>query len=293
MTVPESNYEMDHVREIYENFTQSETLRNRYLKSWERWLVWCQEHDLKPGAATRSDLEQFIYQLPSHAQAYIQGDISTTYFKLGGSNPARRLRPITANGRDRHQRYWSRWVSHCERASVSPLPADPEKLAEYLWQIATKVSRRNSERTLSAISRIHSESDLPDPKRAEPVSQVLAEIKTIAHHTNKPRQKHSAQSPNTIRRDQGIWKRWSKWCSHQEVDPITATPEDVVTFLTQRRLKPCTYGYIRVLYHSLRTRYQSLDLGHNPVDSEVVPAHVETGPLPTRRQPSSSIRASG
>ena len=276
MTVPESHYEMDHVRDIYDDFTSSETLRNRYLKSWERWLAWNQEHGLTPGVARKADVDRFIDQLPSYSQAYIKRDIATTYFKLGGANPARSLRPITDDGRERHQRYWSRWAAWCDRASVPPLPADPERLAAYLEEVSQKQSRRQAERALSVISRRHSESDLPDPSRTPPVIQVVANIKALSYQTDKKRPRSSSRSPNTIRRDQGIWQRWSKWCAQQGVDPMTATPEDVVAFLAQRRRKPCTHGYIKLLYHSLRTTYRDYALGHNPVDTEAVRAALHT-----------------
>ena len=96
MTSPESRYEMDHVRSMFDGYPFSESLRSRYLKSWERWLAWCQGHNLQPGAARRDDVDRFIDQLPRHSQAYIRTDISVIYFRLGAANPARRLHPITS-----------------------------------------------------------------------------------------------------------------------------------------------------------------------------------------------------
>ena len=89
MTSPESRYEMDHVRSMFDGYPFSESLRSRYLKSWERWLAWCQGHNLQPGAARRDDVGRFIDQLPRHSQAYIRTDISVIYFRLGAANPAR------------------------------------------------------------------------------------------------------------------------------------------------------------------------------------------------------------
>ena len=58
MTSPESRYEMDHVRSMFDGYPFSESLRSRYLKSWERWLAWCQGHNLQPGAARRADVDR-------------------------------------------------------------------------------------------------------------------------------------------------------------------------------------------------------------------------------------------
>jgi hypothetical protein len=155
------------------------------------------------------------------------------------------------------------------------LPADPDQLAAYLKEVARKKSRRYAERALSAISRKHAESDLADPKRAAPVIQAAADLKALAYQPAKPRRTHPGRSPQTVRRDQGIWKRWSKWCAQQEIDPTSAQPEDVVAFLTERR-QTCTYDYIRILYRSLRTTYQGNNSGHNPADAETVRAALQT-----------------
>ena len=272
MTSPELRYEKDHVATLIpENL--SPELRSRYLKYWGQWLTWCQGNNLHPGTATRADMAQFVAQLPPVSQKYIQQDIGTVYRKLGGANPARRLQTLTPDGRLKYQQRWSKWTTWCELASIAPLPADPDQLATYLDEVEKKISPRVAARSMQTISRAHIEASLPDPQRTSPVIiQKVADITaavTTADKTAKPRRASSVQSPNTVRRDQGIWRHWSKWCAGREIDPMSAEDEDVVAFLKEKR-HTCIYDYIRNLYTSLRTSYRRNGTGQNPADSNLV-----------------------
>ena len=290
MTSPESRYDMDHVQKILDGYPLSESLRSRYLKSWKRWLAWCHSHSLQPGAAGRDDVDRFMDQFPSHSQAYIQSDIGNVYLKLGMANPARRLRPITSDGRRKHQGRWNQWASWCEQAAATPLPADPDQLAAYMEEASRKKSPRYAKRALEAISRVHIENDLPDPQRTEPFIQKMADLKASAVQTDEPRRTHVGESPQTVRRDQSIWKLWSKWCAEKGIDPVSAQPEDVVAFITHKR-RTCTYGYIKLLVHSLRTTYRGNGSEHNPAGSDSVHATLHDLRQPDRPTPAGDGRA--
>ena len=268
----ETRYERDHVAKLLpENIADSNY--SRYLKSWDRWLIWCQQHDLQPDEARRADVAQFVQELPPHRQEFIQFDISRIYFELGGANPARRLRSLTPEGIQKHQRRWKVWAYWCEQASVDPLPADPDQLAAFLDEVERKKSPRYAERALETISRIHLENELPDPQRTEPVIiQKIRDIKVSRIQAHKPHRPASERSPNTVRRDASIWKRWSKWCDEQGergIDPLSARAQDIAAFLSEKR-RTGSYPYIRVMYNSLKGSYKHLGLEQNPVESDIV-----------------------
>ena len=272
MTSVETQYERDHVAKLLpENIT--DTLHSRYLKSWDRWLAWCQEHDLQPGEARRIDVTQFVQELPPYRQVCVQRDLARVYSVLGGANPARRLRSLTPEGIQKHQRRWNIWAYWCEQASVDPLPADPDQLAAFLDEVERKKSPRYAERSLETISRIHLENELPDPQRTAPVIiQKIADIKVSRIQATKPHRPASERSPSTVRRDESIWKRWSKWCDEQGergIDPLSAKAQDIAAFLSERR-STGSYPYIRVMYNSLKGSYKRLGLEQNPVESDIV-----------------------
>ena len=262
-------HDMDHFRKILDEYPFAERIRNRRIDSWEMWLAWCQDHNLHPGEARREDMDRFLEQLPSHSRASVREDLSAIYVMLGGPNPARWLRPITPDGRAKHDRRWAGWVTWCGRMSVSPLPADADQLAAYLKEVARKISRRCAQRALSAISRTHAENDLADPKMAAPVVQAMEDIKQLDDLPVQHTRTHTGESPQTIRRDQGIWNRWSKWCVEQGIDPMSAKPQDVVAFITFKR-RTGTYDYVRLLVYSLKTTYRRNGSENNPADSEDV-----------------------
>ena len=272
MTSPELRYEKDHVAKLIPKNLSPE-LRFRYLKSWGQWLTWCQEHNLHPGTATRADIAQFVAQLPPVSQKYTQTDIGTVYVKIGGANPARRLYTLTPDGILKHKNRWSKWTTWCELASIAPLPADPDQLATFLDEVEKKISPRVAVRSMETISRAHIEADLPDPQRTAPVIiKKVADIRAAdakADKTAKPRRASSVRSTNTVRRDQSIWRRWSKWCADQRIDPMSAEDEDIVAFLKEKR-HTCTYDHIRILYNALRASYQRNSSKQNPADSEIV-----------------------
>ena len=269
MRYSDSCHDMDHFRKILDEYPFAERIRNRRIDSWEMWLVWCQDHNLHPGEARREDMDRFMEQLPSRSRISVRQDVWAIYERLGGPNPARWLRPITPDGRAKHDRRWAGWVTWCGRMSSSPLPADPDQLAAYLKEVARKKSRRYAERALSAISRKHAECDLADPKMAAPVVQAMGGIKQLADLPVQRTRTHTGESPQSIRKDQGIWMRWSKWCVEQGIDPVSANPQDVVAFITFKR-RTGTYDYVRLLVHSLKTTYRRNGSENNPADSEEV-----------------------
>ena len=272
MTSPELRYEKDYVATLIPGDLSPE-LRFRYLKSWDQWLTWCQGNNLHPGTATRADIAQFVAQLPPVSQKYTQTDIGTVYRKLGGTNPARRLYTLTPDGMLKYQKRLSKWTTWCELASIAPLPADPDQLATYLDEVAKKTSPRTAVRSMETISRAHIEAGLPDPQRTSPViikkvADIRAAVAT-ADKTAKPRRASSVRSPNTVRRDQSIWRRWSKWCAGRGIDPMSTEEEDVIDFLREKR-RTCTYDHTRLLYSSLRASYRRNGTGQNPADSTLV-----------------------
>ena len=177
MTPLDPRYETDRVASLLPEGLSKE-LRGRYCKSWNRWLAWCQEHEVHPGEADRPAVARFVAQLPAESREYTQTDVSTIYFKLGGANPARRLRTLTDDGARIHRRRWNAWAAWCELRSATPLPADADQLAAYLGEVAKKKSPRYAEKSLATVSRIHVENNLPDPQRAATaVTEKIANIK--------------------------------------------------------------------------------------------------------------------
>lgn len=269
MTPLDPRYETVHVTSLLPEGLSKE-LRGRYCKSWNRWLAWCQEHEVHPGEAERPDVARFVAQLPAESREYTQTDVSTIYFKLGGANPARRLRTLTDDGARIHRRRWNAWAAWCELRSATPLPADANQLAAYLGEVAQKKSPRYAEKSLATVSRIHVENNLPDPQRSAPaVTEKIATIKASIDHAPPPRRARSVPATNSRRRQQGDWKRWSKWCAARRIDPMSAEPEDVAAFLTEKR-RTGAYDYVRVLYHSLKNAYRDNGAKQNPVDSDLV-----------------------
>ena len=278
MTSPDLRYETDHVASLLPQGLSKE-LRSRYCKSWNGWLAWCQEHKVHPGEAERSDVARFAAQLPAVSREYIQRDVATIYFKLGGANPARRIRPLTPDGAQKNQRRWNAWVTWCELHSAAPLPADADQLAAYLDEAARKKSPRYAVRVLATISRTHIEHNLPDPQRAAPaVARKIADIKAAIDQDTKPRRASPVPSPCSVRRDEGIWRRWSKWCASRGKNPMpdkpedglkSVGPEDVVAFLTEK-WRTGSYDYARILYRSLKNTYGSNGAEQNPVDYDLV-----------------------
>ena len=147
-----------------------------------------------------------------------------------------------------------------------------------------------AKRALETISRAHIESDLPDPQRTEPFIQKMADLKASVVQTAVPRRTHVGESPHTVRRDQSIWKLWSKWCAEQGIDPASAQPEDVVAFITHKR-RTCTYGYINLLVYSLRITYRGNGSEHNPAESDSVHAALHDLRQPDRPTPAGDGRA--
>ena len=135
-----------------------------------------------------------------------------------------------------------------------------------------------------------SKATCPDPQRTEPFIQKMADLKASVVQTAVPRRTHVGESPHTVRRDQSIWKLWSKWCAEQGIDPASAQPEDVVAFITHKR-RTCTYGYINLLVYSLRITYRGNGSEHNPAESDSVHAALHDLRQPDRPTPAGDGRA--
>ena len=269
MTTQELRFDMDHVRLLLNGRPATYGLRNRYIKSWGKWLTWCQDRGVKPGEVGRGDVADFMASIPANARDYVQTDVCRIYSLLGAANPARRLRPLTPGGREYHDKRWRAWRAWCELKSVVPLPADPHRVAAYLEEVADKVSARTAELTASAISRMHIENVSLDPQHTAPVTRALARIKDQALQNTPQQRTHTGESPQTVKRTEGIWKRWSRWCDGQGVDPMSAQPRDIVAFLVHKKSSG-TLHYLRMLHRTLRAIYQQEGIAPNPADSAVV-----------------------
>ena len=269
MTAQELRFDMDHVRQMLDGHPATDGLRNRYIKSWEKWLAWCQDRGVHPGQAGIDDVAGFIASLPASARGYVQTDVRRIYSLLGTGNPARRLRPLSPGGRKSHDKRWRAWLFWCELKSAVPLPADPRLVAEYLEEKADKVSARTAEWAASTISRMHIENALPDPQHTAPVARALARIKEqVLRHTPQQRT-HTGESPQTVKRTEGIWMRWSRWCGGEGVDPMSAQPGDLVAFLRLKK-NSGSYHYLQMLRRTLRAIYQQEGVAPNPADSALV-----------------------
>ena len=269
MTTRKLRFDMDHVRQLLDGHPATGGLRNRYINSWGKWLAWCEDRGVKPGEVDMDDVADFLASLPPTAQDYIQTDVCRIYSLLGTANPARRLRPLTPGGRKYHDKRWRAWLSWCELKSAIPLPADPHRVAEYLEELADKVSARIAERTASTISRMHIENGSLDPQHTAPVTRALARIKEQALKHTPQQRTHTGESPQTVKRSEGIWKRWSRWCDGQGVDPMSAQPGDLAAFLTHKKSSGA-YHYLQMLHRTLRAIYQQEGVAPNPADSAVV-----------------------
>lgn len=265
----EIHYDMEHVRLLLEKHPIADGLRNRYIKSWGKWLTWCQDRGVDPGEAGMDDVADFIASLPANSQGYVQTDLCRIYSLLGAANPARRLRPLVPSGQESHDKRWRAWLSWCELKSAVPLPADPRLVAAYLEEIADKVSARTAERAASTISRMHIENVSIDPQHTAPVSRALVRIKEqVLQHIPQQRTT-TGESPQTVKRTEGIWRRWSRWCDGQGVDPVSAQPGDLVAFLTHKK-NSGAYHYLQMLRRTLRAIYQQKGIAPNPADSAMV-----------------------
>ena len=269
MTTQEIRFDMDHVRQLLDSHPVAGGLRNRHIKSWGKWLTWCQDRRVDPGEVGMDDVADFIAELPAKAQDYVQTDICLTYSLLGAANPARRLRPLTSGGWESHDKRWRAWLSWCELKSAIPLPADPHLVAVYLDEMAEKVSARRAGLVASTISRMHIENVFLDPQHTVPVAQVLARMKEQTLQYTSQQRTCTGDSPQTVKRTEGIWKRWSKWCDGQGVDLMSAQPGDLVAFLSYKK-SSSAYHYLRLLLRTLRTMYQQKGVDPNPADSAVV-----------------------
>ena len=111
MTTQELRFDMDHVRLLLNGHPATYGLRNRYIKSWGKWLTWCQDRGVKPGEVGRGDVADFMASIPANARDYVQTDVCRIYSLLGAANPARRLRPLSPGGRESHDKRWFSWLS--------------------------------------------------------------------------------------------------------------------------------------------------------------------------------------
>ena len=267
MTMNGDCYDLDNVRQVLkESGLRKETI-SFYLSIWERWLAWCGEHSLQPGAARSADVDRFT----STSIKTARNQLSHIYSKIGTGerNPAQRLAPLTLHGREEQRRRWAQWVSWCELFSASPLPADPVNLASYLEEAGNKVSVDVARRALNVICRTHVEDDLPNPRRWPEVIAVMEALKHQEAQGALVPTKCSVLSTGTVELRQRHWQHWSEWCAAQSVDPMVANSDDVVTYL-KGKAKFLRVPTIKTIAYCLKIAYQAAGDGHNPVDSDEV-----------------------
>ncbi|MDP3156596.1 MAG: site-specific integrase [Archangium sp.] len=81
------------------------------------------------------------------------------------------------NTRKAYRTDWRTFVAWCEQHDVSALPADPEHVALYLADRASDAKVSTISRALVAISQAHVLANLPSPRSAGVVRQVLQGIR--------------------------------------------------------------------------------------------------------------------
>ena len=83
-----------------------------------------------------------------------------------------------------------------------------------------------------------------------------------------------AARSNTHSAYQSAWNAWSRWCSTRKADPMSASANDVLTFLSDYFDSGMSYSSVNVARSMLSTTFglaeSSLDIGRNPLVSKLM-----------------------
>ena len=169
--------DLAHVRQILEGADIIKSTVDTYIGAWKRWIAWCDGNGVNPSPARRDDVDRYASRViprptSDRSRATTRRLISAVYahVKPGGPNPAQRKREITAFTRHEYEKSFRVWSGWCEKRVSTPLPADPDALAEYLAYVGGRRAVSRVRRDLLAISRAHTENDFADPTLTAPSS---------------------------------------------------------------------------------------------------------------------------
>ena len=102
---------------------------------------------------------------------------------------------------------------------------------------------------------------------------AISSLESIGEHriTNKLSKQAAdlhvqAWRPGTRASYKSAWKRWSGWCISKQVNPIQASLEDIIEFLT------CLF-YEQKQYRTINTYRSAISRGHNMIDNLQVGKH--------------------
>ena len=257
---------MDAVNKMLDKSGLAADTVRRYKVTWQRWLHWCDDQGVHPGAAQNADVDRFLGQFQGTQRKNKKDTLSSIYAKARpeGVHPVQRNRPVTAysqEGLDRQFTAWSRW---CEKKGVEPLPAAPQLMAEYLYMLAEK-SYANTEQTWRSIRRASIAQGLSDPRRAGPVKEAIRTIRLARKNEARPAARGSSGANEKAQRT--LRRSWGKWCTEQGITPINATPDQVIHFL---EFKSATLGMtaLRGNVYQLRSYFRTAGCTPNPVESQ-------------------------
>ena len=111
------------------------------------------------------------------------------------------------------------------------------------------------DRSLGATSN---SSDVPSsPLRR--ISYLLQRNKTEGFPTGVARLLIAATRSSTHKTYESGWKRWRSWCCTREIDPVSASLKDILTFLSDSFDSGLQYRSINVLRSALPANHPKID----------------------------------
>ena len=228
--------------EIINNLPLVEKSQRSCRNAWDEWSAFCQRQNVSPDQATSHQMDTFIEGVAGENPKAKRRLLFHVYQGFGRENPAARKPIIRAQKRTarlRTESYWNSWISWCKNEGAPHLPADPEKLIEYLSEVAEKQGLRQSTHAIEAIMRRHQETKAGNPRVNKSVDEAVRSlIKAEAENKNKAKKpRPDNPRPKAERRRQYAVKGWENWCIQHGLSPTQPSGTTALSYLKEAKSK--------------------------------------------------------
>ena len=299
--------------------------KKAFMHDWTRWAEWCREKGIAPLHASPDQVIDHLAKLATEPPVFlirVRDAISRTYREIGLEPPTNDPRvkatikkldgkpllkkptdQLKADSAHQYETWVKRFIKWCQDHDKPHLPADPQDIAEFLHHVSDYWAR-STRIASSHISRYHSDngyartSQYPQVKAV--VSPLIAQDKLPkARPLSKRRSEETKYGVKVIKESslgggtkgnyRRHWNKWGSWCDLQEVNPLHATPDQVVQYITENAHEGFkTLGKVCLAI----TRVYS-DMGQTPptIYRQVMNARRELGAQPRLGTPADQLQA--